>query len=153
MEPPSGSSRNRQHGPRFGGGATVHLDAIGPGGAYRRSGAGTTEGPLGSEDVEPALEPFAGAFAALAVTIGVFATGAGSRNGTGGGLAFSVLLLILAMGAQRLAERRGAPERERQRREKWEDIAGWPRWKQIAVLAVAVAFAVTMLVLSLLSAL
>lgn len=96
---------------------------------------------------------FAGAFAALAVTIGVVATGGGSRNGTAGGLAGSVVLLILALGAQWLAERRGAPERERRRREEWADqLRSWPRWKQIGVLTVAVAFAVTMLLLSLLSA-
>lgn len=97
---------------------------------------------------------FAVAFAMLAVTIGYVAIGAGSRNGTAGGLAGSAVLLILALGAQWLAERRGAPERERRRREEWADqLLSWPRWKQIAVLTAGVAFAVTMLILSLLSAL
>lgn len=98
---------------------------------------------------------FAVAFAMLAVTIGYVAIGAGSRNGTAGGLAGSFVLLILALGAQWLAVvRRGAPERERRRREEWADqLLSWPRWKQIAVLTVGVAFAVTMLILSLLSAL
>lgn len=95
-----------------------------------------------------------GAFAAFAVTIGYVAIGAGSRNGTAGGLAGSFLLLILALGAQWLAERRGAPERERRRREEWGgQLLSWPRRKQIAVLTVAVAFAVMMLILGLLSAL
>ena len=95
-----------------------------------------------------------GAFAAFAVTIGYVAIGAGSRNGTAGGLAGSIVLLILALGAQWLAERRGAPERERRRREEWGDqLLSWPRWKQITVLTVAVAVAVTMLILGLLSAL
>lgn len=97
---------------------------------------------------------FAVAFALLAVTIGVVAIGDGSRNGTAGGLAGSVVLLILALGAQWLAERRGAPERERRRRDEWPNqLLSWPRWKRIGVLTVAVAFAVTMLILSLLSAL
>ncbi len=82
----------------------------------------------------------------------LFVAGA-TRNGIVGGLAAFVVLLILALGARSLAQRRGAPERERRRREEWEDIAGWPRWKQIAVLTVAVAVAVTMIILSLLSAL
>lgn len=95
-----------------------------------------------------------GAFAVLAVTIGYVAIGAGSRNGTAGGLVGSIVLLILALGAQWLAERRGARERERRRREESGDqLLSWPRWKQIAVLTVAVAFAVTMLILGLLSAL
>jgi len=97
---------------------------------------------------------FASALAILAVTIGVVATGAGSRNGIAGGLAVSAAVLILALGAQRLAERRGAPGRERRRRQEWADqLLSWPRWKQIGVLTVAVAFAVIMLILSLLSAL
>lgn len=95
----------------------------------------------------------AGAFAVLAVTVGVVAIGHGSRNGTGGGLAGCVVLLLLALGAQWLAERRGAPQRERRRRQAWEDMASWPRWKQIVVLIVAIAVAMTMLILSLLSAL
>ena len=74
---------------------------------------------------------FGGAVAVLAVTIGYVAIGAASRNGTAGGLAGSVGLLILALGAQRLAERRGAPEREHRRREEWGDqLLSWPRWKQ-----------------------
>lgn len=93
------------------------------------------------------------AFAILTVTIGYVAIGAGSRNGTAGGLTGSVVLLILALAAQWLAERRGAPERERLRREEWPNqLLSWPRWKQIGFLVVAVAFAVTMLILSLLSA-
>lgn len=94
------------------------------------------------------------AFAILAVTIGYVAIGAGSRNGTAGGLAGSVVVLLLALAAQWLAERRGAPERERRRVEEWPNrLLSWPRWKQIGFLVVAVAFAVTMLILSLLSAL
>lgn len=89
-----------------------------------------------------------------AVTIGFVATGAASRNGVAGGLVGSAVLLVLALGAQWLAERRGAPERERRRREEWGDqLLSWPRWKQIGVLTVAGAFALTMFVLSLLSAL
>ena len=91
-----------------------------------------------------------GAFAAFAVTIGYVAIGAGSRNGTAGGLAGSVAVLLLALAAQWLAERRGAPERERRLVEEWPNqLLSWPRWKQIGFLAVAVAFAVTMLILSL----
>lgn len=95
------------------------------------------------------------AVAILAVTIGYVAIGAGSsRNGTAGGLTGSAVLFILALSAQRLAERRGTPERERRRREGWANqLRSWPRWKQIGVLTVAVAFTATMLVLSLLSAL
>jgi hypothetical protein len=94
------------------------------------------------------------AFAILAVTIGVVATGAGSTNGVTGGIAGSVAVLLLALGVQWLAERRGAAEPERQRREQWPNqLLSWPRWKQIGVLTVAVAFAVTMLTLGLLSAL
>ena len=94
------------------------------------------------------------AFAIFAVTIGYVAIGAGSRNGTAGGLAGSVVVLLLALVAQWLAERRGAPERERRRVEEWPNqLLSWPRWKQIGVLTVAVAFAVTMLILGLLSAL
>ena len=97
---------------------------------------------------------FGGAFTVFAVTIGYVAIGAGSRNGTAGGIAGSIVLLLLALVAQWLAERRGAPERERRRREEWGDqLLSWPRGKPIAVLAVAVAFAATMLILSLLSAL
>ena len=94
------------------------------------------------------------AFAIFAVTMGYLAIGSGSRNGTAGGLAGSVAVLLLALAAQWLAERRGAPERERRRVEDWPNqLLSWPRWKQIGVLLVAVAFAVTMLILSLLSAL
>jgi hypothetical protein len=94
------------------------------------------------------------ALAILAVTIGYIATGTASRNGIAGGVAGSVVVLILALGSQRLAERRGTPERERRRREEWANqLLSWPRWKQIGVLSVAGAFAVTMLILSLLSAL
>ena len=94
------------------------------------------------------------AFAISAVTIGYVAIGSGSRNGTVGGLAGSVVVLLLALAAQWLAERSGAPERERRRVEEWPNqLLSWPRWKQIAVLTVAVALAVTMLILGLLSAL
>ena len=96
---------------------------------------------------------FRGAFASLAGTVGFVATGTASRNGIAGGIAGFVVLLILALGAQRLAERRGAPERERRRREEWADnFAARPRRKQITYLTVAVAFAVIMLILSILSA-
>ena len=75
------------------------------------------------------------AFAIFAVTIGYVAIGAGSRNGTAAGLAGSVVVLLLAFGAQWLAELRGANARERRRREEWaEQLLSWPRWKQIAVL-------------------
>ena len=94
------------------------------------------------------------AFAMLAVTIGYVAIGAGSRNGTAGGLAGSVVVLLLVLAAQWLAERRGAPERERRRVEEWPNrLLSWPRWKQIGILTIAVAFAETMLILGLLSAL
>lgn len=96
---------------------------------------------------------FGGAIAVLAVTIGYVAIGAGSRNGTAGGLAGSLVLLILALGAQWLGERSGAPERERRRKEWGNQLLSWPRWEQIAVLAVAVAIAGTMFILGLLSAL
>lgn len=89
------------------------------------------------------------------VTIGYVAIGAGSRNGAAGGLAGSVVALLLALGTQWLAARCGAPERERRRVEEWPNrLLSWPPWKQIGLLVVAVAFAVTMLpLLSLLSAL
>jgi hypothetical protein len=94
------------------------------------------------------------AFAIFAVTIGYVAIGTGSRNGTAGGLAGSVDVLLLALAAQWLAERRGAPERERRRVEEWPNqLLSSPRWKQIGFLVVAVAFAITMLILSILSAL
>lgn len=91
----------------------------------------------------------AGAFASLAVTLGSVAIGRASRNSIAGGLAGCAVLFILALGAQRLAERRGTPEREHQRREEWaHGFDRWPRRKQIAYLGVAITFAVTMLVLS-----
>lgn len=94
------------------------------------------------------------AFAIFAVTMGYVAIGSGSRNGTAGGLSGSAVLFIFALATQRLAERRGTPERERRRREEWaSQLLSWPRWKQIGLLTVAVAFAVTMLILSLLLAL
>lgn len=112
------------------------------------------KGLLGAEPWSLRGFLFASAFAILAVTIGFVATGAGSRNGIAGGLAGSAAVLVLALGAQWWAERRGAPERERRRREEWADqLLSWPRWKQIGVLTVAVAFAGIMLILSLLSAL
>ena len=92
-----------------------------------------------------------GAFAAFAVTIGYVAIGAGSRNGTAGGLGGSIVLLIPGGAMAGQAARRpgaGAPRRE----EWWDQLLSWPRWKQITVLTVAVAFAVTMLILGLLSA-
>ena len=93
------------------------------------------------------------ALAIFAVTIGYVATGSGSRSGTAGGLAGSVVVLLLALATQWLAERRGAPERERRRVEEWPNqLLSWPRWRQIAP-SVAVAFAVTTLILGLVSAL
>ena len=90
------------------------------------------------------------AFAMFAVTIGYVAIGSGSRNGPAGGLGGSVVVLFLALAAQWLAERRGAGERERRRVEEWPNqLLSRPRWKQIAVLTIAVELAVTMLILGL----
>ena len=94
-----------------------------------------------------------GAFTSAALTVLMIVTGA-TTNGIVGGMTAFIGLFMLAVGAQWRAEQRGTPERERQRREHWADgLLGWPRWKQIGVLAVALAFAATMFVLAIVSAL
>ena len=94
-----------------------------------------------------------GAFTSAALTVLMVVTGA-TTNGIVGGMTAFIGFFVLALAAQRRAERRGTPERERRRREEWADaLLGWPRWKQIAALAVALAFAGTMFVLAVVSAL
>ena len=69
-----------------------------------------------------------------------------------GGLAASVVLAVLAAGAQRVAERRGTVERERRRREEWlAEVGGWPRWKQVAFVTLGAVMGVSLLVWRLVS--
>jgi len=94
-----------------------------------------------------------GAFTSAALTVLMVVTGA-TTNGIVGGMTAFIGFLMLALGAQWRAEQRGTPERERRRREGWPaGLLSWPRWKQIGVLAVALALAATMFVLAVVSAL
>jgi hypothetical protein len=87
-------------------------------------------------------------FSFISLGIGVWGAVTGREGVAFGGLAAFVLLLVLGLAAQHVAERSGAVERDRTREEELRaEIAGWPRWKRIAFLLVGLVSGLGLLAL------
>ncbi len=87
-------------------------------------------------------------FSGIALALGLWSALRGRAVGLLIGLAVCVVLLLLAVVAQGVAIRTGAIERDGAREEELEaEIAGWPRWKQIAFLLFALLAGVTVVLL------
>ncbi len=84
------------------------------------------------------------------LSLGFAAWSAMSANMKGllAGLAGFLLLLVLGVAAQYVAERSGAVERDRLRSERVRvEMAAWPRWKQVSFLAVWLVVVVGLILL------
>ena len=88
------------------------------------------------------------ALAGIAVGLAVWSAVSGHTAGLVGGLGASVALVLLAIVSQHVAVRTGAVERDAAREEELRaEVRGWPRWKQISFLIVALTAGVTVIVL------
>lgn len=87
-------------------------------------------------------------FSLISAGLAIWGAATGRRGVAFGGVAASILLLVLAVGAQNVAERSGAVERDRVREEEHQtEISGWPPWKRIAFLLVGLVLGVGLLAL------
>ncbi len=74
---------------------------------------------------------------ALSLGFAVWSGATGRIGGALAGVGAFVLLLLLGLVAQQIAERSGAVERDRRRDEELQaEIEAWPRWKRIAFFVV-----------------
>lgn len=88
------------------------------------------------------------AFSFISVGLAIWGGVTGREGVIFSGAAASVLLLVLAVVAQHVAERSGAVERDRRREQEHQaELARWPRWKQIAFLLVGLVLGVGVLAL------
>lgn len=84
----------------------------------------------------------------ISLGITIWGVGAGEEGVAVGSVGASLLLMTLALAAQLVAERTGAVEMDRMREEELRgEIAGWPRWKQIAFLLVGLLLGLGVLAL------
>lgn len=87
-------------------------------------------------------------FSGIALALGLWSAVTGKAVGLLIGLAACVVLILLALAAQSVAIRTGATERDAAREKEIEaEIAGWPRWKQIAFLLFGLVGGVTVILL------
>jgi len=88
------------------------------------------------------------AFAVIGLGLGIWSAVTGRRTGALAGLAAFSVLLVLGLAVQLVTERSGAVDRDRLREDEFRaEIAGWPRWKRIAYLLVALVVGVGVILL------
>ncbi len=91
------------------------------------------------------------ALAFLSLGFAVWSATSGDLTRFVAGLTAFILLLALGVGAQYVAERSGAVDRDLRREEELRaEMAGWPRWKQISFLVVGAMIGIGVIVLRIL---